>query len=94
MDNRAEHRPEQPMTAFPEYSRHDGLRLAKLVRAKQVAPAELVEEAITRIEAHNPKINAVVYSMYDQARAAAKPASRAAGPARAPAFPHVPIRPS
>lgn len=53
------------MTAFPEYSRHDGSGPAELARAKQVAPAELVEEAITRIEAHNPKINAVVYPIYE-----------------------------
>jgi amidase len=42
------------------------------VRTKQILPAELVEEAISRIEAHNPKINAVIYKMYDQARMAAK----------------------
>ncbi len=60
------------MTAFPDYHNYDGLGLAELVRAKQVTPAELVEEAISRIEAHNPKINAVVYKMYDQARGAVK----------------------
>ena len=60
------------MAAFPDYPKYDGLGLAELVRAKQVTPAELVEEAISRIEAHNPKINAVVYKMYDQARAAVK----------------------
>ncbi|HLC41018.1 MAG TPA: amidase [Methylomirabilota bacterium] len=59
------------MTAFPEYHKYDGVGLAELVRAKQVTPAELVEEAISRIEAHNPTINAVVYTMYDQARASA-----------------------
>lgn len=62
---------EERMTAFPEFHKYDGLGLAELVRAKQVTPAELVEEAISRIEAHNPNINAVVYTMYDQARAAA-----------------------
>jgi len=60
------------MTAFPEFHTYDGLGLAELVRAKQVTPIELVEEAINRIEAHNPRLNAVVYKMYDQARTAAK----------------------
>ena len=30
------------------------------------------DEAIARIEKHNPKLNAVIYKTYDQARAAAK----------------------
>ena len=60
------------MTAFPEFHNYDGLGLAELVRTKQVTPGELVEEAISRIEVHNPKINAVICKMYDQARAAAK----------------------
>ncbi len=59
------------MTPFPEYSHYDGLGLAQLVASKQVTPGELVEEAIAQIEAHNPKINAVIYKLYDQARAAA-----------------------
>jgi len=60
------------MTFFPKFQKYDGLGLAELVRTKQILPAELVEEAISRIEAHNPKINAVIYKMYDQARVAAK----------------------
>src|SRR5512136_136863 len=60
------------MTAFPEFHKYDGLGLGELVRTRQVAPADLIEEAISRIEAHNPKLNAVVYKLYDQARAAAK----------------------
>lgn len=55
-----------------EYSNYDGLGLAELVRKKKVSPAELVEEAITRIETHNPKLNAVVYKLYERARTAAK----------------------
>lgn len=60
------------MTPFPEYHRYDGLGLADLVRRKQVTPRELVEEAISRIEALNPRLNAVVSRMYDHARAAAQ----------------------
>jgi len=58
--------------SFPEYDRYDGLGLAHLVRRKEVHPSELLEEAIVRIERHNPKLNAVVYKAYDEARAAAK----------------------
>ena len=60
------------MSAFPEYIKYDGLDLAKLIRTKQVKPAELVEEAINRIETLNPKLNAVINKMYDQARKAAE----------------------
>jgi amidase len=60
------------MTFFPEFHKYDGLGLGELVRTRQISPVELIEEAINRIEAHNPKINAVIYKMYDQARMAAK----------------------
>lgn len=60
------------MSVFAEYDQYDGLGLAELVRSKQVSPAELVEEAIRRIEQYNPKLNAVVYKMYDYARQAAQ----------------------
>ena len=58
--------------AFSEYSKYDGLGLAELVRKKKVSPGELVEEAIARIETHNPKLNAVVNKLYERARTAAK----------------------
>ena len=58
--------------SFSEYGNYDGLGLAELVRKKKVAPIELVEEAIQRIETHNPKLNAVINKLYDQARDTAK----------------------
>src|SRR5215469_16256932 len=58
--------------SFAEYAKYDGLGLAHLVRRGEVSPAELVEEAITRIEKHNGKLNAVVYKAYDEARKAAR----------------------
>ena len=58
--------------SFAEYHQYDALGLAELVRTRQVTATELVEEAIRRIDAHNPSVNAVVYTMYDQARAAAR----------------------
>jgi amidase len=58
--------------AFSEYESYDGLGLADLVRKGEVLPADLVEEAIARIERHNPKLNAVIYNAFDEARTAAK----------------------
>ena len=60
--------------AILEYGDLDGLALAELVRKGEVTALELVNEAISRIEELNPKLNAVVYEMYDHARElAAKP---------------------
>lgn len=60
------------MTGFPEYDRYDAVGLAQLVRDRHVSASELVEEAIARIERVNPRVNAVVHTMYAQARARAK----------------------
>ena len=57
---------------FAEYSDFDGLGLAELVKKKKVKPAELIEAAIERIERHNPRLNAVVFKAYDEARAKAR----------------------
>src|SRR5262245_20367026 len=53
-----------------EFDRFDGLGLAELVRRRQVSPSELLEHAITRLEAVNPALNTVVAKLYDRARAA------------------------
>jgi len=58
--------------SFSDYGKFDGLGLAKLVRKGEVTPAELVEEAIQRIETHNPKLNAVINKLYERARDTAK----------------------
>jgi amidase len=58
--------------SFSEYGNYDGLGLAELVHKKKVSPAELVEEAIQRIEAHNPKLNAVINKLYERARETTK----------------------
>jgi len=54
-----------------EYKAYDGLGLAELVKRKEVQPKELVEAAVTTIDSLNPKVNAVMNKMYDQARKAA-----------------------
>ena len=57
--------------AFEDYVRHDATALAAGVRNGDFTPQELVETAIARAEAVNPKINAVATALYDQGRAAA-----------------------
>ena len=58
------------MDGFKDYDQYDALGLAELVRKKEVSPAELCEEAISRIERINPRINAVIHPMFYEARAA------------------------
>lgn len=53
---------------FSEYSNYDAMGLAELVRRKELSAAELVEEAISRVERWNPQLNAVVLPLYERAR--------------------------
>jgi amidase len=50
---------------FAEYDQYDGLGLADLVRRGEVSPRELALTAIERIEALNPRINAVIHRLYE-----------------------------
>ncbi len=58
--------------AIRDYAQYDGIGLAGLVAKKKVKPIELLDEAIGRAEALNPKLNAVIYKDYERAREAAK----------------------
>jgi amidase len=49
----------------------DATAQAELARTGEVSPGELVEAAIERIEAVNPKLNAVIRTRFDAARAEA-----------------------
>ena len=49
----------------------DGLAQAELVRSGQASASELLEAAIERIEFANPSVNAVITTMFDEARAVA-----------------------
>lgn len=62
-----------------EFAPLDATAQAALVRRGEVAPIELVEAAIARIERRNPVLNAVVTKMYDEARRIAR-GSLPAGP--------------
>jgi Asp-tRNA(Asn)/Glu-tRNA(Gln) amidotransferase A subunit family amidase len=59
---------EGPMN-FEDYRRQDATGLAQLVAKKQVSAAEVLEAALARTEAVNPKVNAVVIEQFAQAQA-------------------------
>lgn len=54
----------------------DATAQAQLVRDGSASPAELVEEAISRIEKLNPELNAVIRTRFEEARAQASDAAR------------------
>lgn len=56
------------MLSSKEYMQYDGLGVANLVKSKQVRPDELLQTAIKRCEQVNPKLNAVIIPMYEQAQ--------------------------
>ena len=47
---------------------YDALGLAKMVRDGEIKSSELIEITIERIESVNPKLNAIIHKMYDEAR--------------------------
>ena len=53
------------------YETLDAVGLAALVKQREISAAELLTEAISRTEAGNDKINAVVAKLYKEARLAA-----------------------
>jgi amidase len=50
---------------------YDAMGLGELIREGEITPAELLETTIQRIEKVNPKLNAIIHKLYDQARTAA-----------------------
>jgi amidase len=67
-----------------DFASLDATAQAELVRRREVKPIELVDAAIGRIERLDPRLNAVVTSLFEQARAAA--ADPPAGPFRGVPF--------
>ncbi len=57
------------MSIAYDYEHQDALGLAALVTAREVSAAELLDEAIRRLERVNPQINAVIEPLYEHARA-------------------------
>lgn len=76
-----------PARAAPrsDLSSYDAMGLAELIRSKQISPGEVLEDTIRKIEAVNPKLNAVIYKTYDRAR------QRAAAPVGNGPFADVPF---
>ena len=64
----------------------DATAQAELVRSKTVSPLELVDHAIARIEALNPKLNAVISTRFERARAEASSDRLPGGPFRGVPF--------
>lgn len=53
---------------FKEYGEYDATALAQLIATGEVSATEVLEAAIARAEALAPKLNAVIWPMYDIAR--------------------------
>jgi amidase len=53
-----------------EYERHDAVGLADLVAKREVSPDELLDAALARMEAVNPRLNAVIVNLADESRQA------------------------
>lgn len=52
-----------------DYDKYDGLGLAELIAKKQIAPLELLHAVRQRVEAINPKINALCHLFFEKAEA-------------------------
>src|SRR5437870_235739 len=64
----------------------DATAQAELVRRGELSPSALVDAAIARIEAVNPKLNAVIIPLFEKARAQAASADLPRGPFRGVPF--------
>ena len=51
---------------------YDAIALGEFIRKGELSPDELLETTIQRIEKVNPKLNAVIHKMYDQAHETAE----------------------
>jgi amidase len=56
------------LISVADYMAHDATALAALVRRREVSASELLEAAIARAEAVNPRLNAIVTPFYELAR--------------------------
>ena len=64
----------------------DATAQAELVRRGEVAPSELIDAAIARIERANPQLNAVITPTFDKARTQARSGTLPSGPFRGVPF--------
>lgn len=61
---------------MPELWRHSAIELAQMIARKQTSSREVVEAHLARIAAVNPKVNAVVKVLTEEARKGADEADR------------------
>ena len=59
------------MTLEHDHAYTSATNLARMIRDREIAPTELLENVIDRIEERNPDLNAIVFTGYDDARQAA-----------------------
>lgn len=57
------------VTLLPNYDDLDAMDMAALVACGEISAAELLEEAISRIESIDPIVRAMAFKFYDRARA-------------------------
>ncbi len=55
-----------------ELTKYDAIGLGELIKRGEIKPVELIEDTIQRIEKVNPRLNAVIHRMYDEASYFAK----------------------
>ena len=65
------------MTLSDDVAYATATELAARIRRRDLSPVELLDAVITRIEARNPSLNALVFTAFDEARDRAKEAERA-----------------
>ncbi|MDQ3572474.1 MAG: amidase [Actinomycetota bacterium] len=58
------------MSTSDDFVELDATAQAELVRTGEASPEELVEAAISRVELHNPQVNAVIHELFEDARQA------------------------
>jgi amidase/aspartyl-tRNA(Asn)/glutamyl-tRNA(Gln) amidotransferase subunit A len=75
-------------TRTDELAWKSATELVRLIRSRQLSPVELMEATIARIEARNPSLNALVFTDFDGAMAAAREAEQqlTSGAALGPLF--------
>jgi len=76
------------MSGIRDYETYDALGLAALVAEGEVTPGELLEAALERLEAINPRINAIADLAVDPAKTAV--VNRTTRPISAPACSQAP----
>ena len=68
---------QRPVAAAPDVDFASALAAAAAIKAKQVSSLDLTQRMFARIDRYNPKLNAFVYQMRDQALVRARQADQA-----------------